>query len=734
MKLFFHAGALLLSAFVFMVSAVEPNYVKTTVLGVGQDLEGTNQSTDMVSASYTDGLGRSIQSKVNNTPLKTSDNGVIPNTSKFLTTCTFYDDAGRPVKATLPFEDQTEKYLSVDFNYVNEQLKLQYSQYAPLPDGDPIAYSETKYYDDPVSGVYESAMPGVDNCMGSGGTVKTWTFGVTRTPGNVELILTGGKTVKFMDGFLSTDVTDAHLDEVRTLLLSANTAFPDERTHILNISRSNGGKYSQVLKDLFGRTVATVARKSSADNDFIKSEMSYDILGNILAETPPKDQGNTVLADTKYLYNTLGQVIRKETPDGAIEKYEYNDAGLLYKKNIYYINSSDVESLLHGYAYGYDDFGRLLSVTPIARNASPYVEYFYDNINLLSSRTDITSTPKAVLGNLQNLKGRMVAAVNRYCNGKYQVIDLYSYDNDGNVEDKYKVVPNLPLQRISYSYDIHGKKLTERISVGTVSYVKEYVYDFAGRLKEIRPASEPSKKLATYNYNTFGQLDKKLLDSKIQSDYQYTINSQVKNIANGIYNNGSIPVNRFTENITIKPDGNIKKVDMVYDGYAAAAATINHEYIYDNLQRLTNVASNDSKYNSQYVYDDIGRIKSKVEGTSVNPDYKYYGNTNRLKNVKAASNNQDYIYDVFGNMVLDKTKKMEIVYDWRNLPIEFNFYDDIPGAVSANEKGIFQVGQNVTMLPSYLADQVKNGTIRLLSSVSMLYDADGNRVMKIESE
>jgi hypothetical protein len=51
------SGAILL--FVSLAAAVEPNFVRTTVYGVGQ-----NGTANIVATDYSDGLGRSIQSKV----------------------------------------------------------------------------------------------------------------------------------------------------------------------------------------------------------------------------------------------------------------------------------------------------------------------------------------------------------------------------------------------------------------------------------------------------------------------------------------------------------------------------------------------------------------------------------------------------------------------------------------------------------------------------------------------
>jgi len=472
----------------------------------------------------------------------------------------------------------------------------------------------------------------------------------------------------------------------------------------------------------------------------IKTDYSYGLLGDLLAETPPKNNGNTIaIGQTKYRYNTLGQLIRKEIPDGPVEKYEYNDAGLLEKKSYYYLDyanpSKPTECFIHSIKYVYDNFGRLLSIIPIARNASPYVEYFYDKIDIILSRSDITSLPKDILKSLKNLRSRMVASVNYYYSNKYQVIDLYSYDDDGNVIEKYKAVPGLPLQKVTYSYDIHGKKRAEKTTAGTVNYEKTYNYDSLGRLKEIVPSSATSRKLVSFNYNKFGQLENKKMDGSLYSKYQYSINSQIQNIECGA-NVGSGSVSKFAEKINYNPDGLINNTRSDYYDYNQ---TINYnDYKYDYMNRLVDaIASESPDFNNHYTYDDAGRILQKTEGSSNITGYEYYAKTSRLKKANQESANPDYFYDKFGNMVLDKKKNLEIVYDWRNLPVEFNFYNSIPATISAKDNGDYKIidgGVELTCtLSGYLSDKVKLKKIQLVSSITMLYDAAGNRVLKIQS-
>ena len=135
-------------------------------------------------------------------------------------------------------------------------------------------------------------------------------------------------------------------------------------------------------------------------------------------------------------------------------------------------------------------------------------------------------------------------------------------------------------------------------------------------------------------------------------------------------------------------------------------------YTYDELNRLINV--NDSKqdvFDEIFAYDAQGRITAQRRaGNVVNPtggEYSYYSGKNRLKSVadnmggtadeRNMSDTANFVYDSVGNLTYDKylqgedsknalvhfycrtvvycalrnSKGMEILYDWRGMPIEF---------------------------------------------------------------
>jgi len=745
MKLLFHAGVIVVSALLFAVNAAEPNYVKTTVVGVGKDSNGS--STDQISISFTDGRGRNIQSKINNSSVPTTENGSIPSGTTFLTSCTFYDDVGRPVKTTKPFVSTDLSYLPGNFTVINAILKNEYKDFPKDANDDPFAYSETKYYDNPLSQVYKTASPGVKNNIESDGIEASWNFGVGLETKSITVSVDNIQwSIPFKDGFIVTILTRQKLDLLYTRMLTDATVFEGEANYILSITRDAGGKYTQVLKDRFGRVVATAFLKDAVSNELVISKAESDFFGKCLKETPP-DEAST-LNSSLYKYNTLGQLREKELPDGNIDVYEYDNNGLLVLEKKVMRQNDGTEVIVNQIGYTYDKLNRLCSIyDPLT--LQNFVTNYYDNTDVLLENS-VYKIPDAVLKELRNTRAKLVAAVSHCGNSTLpkNIIDLYSYDNYGNVEFKIKMVPGIPLQRIAYTYDVHGKIINERTTIGSTVSEKVYVYDELGRLKNITHQPD-SKLLISYTYDKFSRLLKKNNDDDLVTQYRYTILGQVDSIGSKLTN----PI--FEQRLEYLPDGKIASDTALYSGWNGAPADkITKAYTYDLLNRLTDVDATDDRLDGAYQYDDIGRFTSKVEGVSTIDGYSsltgydYYAGTSQLKKAKATSTDNDYLYDIFGNMVVDKQKKMIIEYDWRNLPVKFSFYNAIPSAIQnekmadgQTDKGIFTISgytvtkHNSSELAAFMRVQVaaSSGT-SLLSTVTMLYDAGGMRVMKIESK
>ena len=698
---------------------VQPNYVRTTVFNV----DGNNNHA--VSISYTDGLGRPIQSAV-----KLDEN-------RDLVTSTFYDNAGRAQYVTNPFVNSTNSgsFLNRNFADLNKENSPLWGQYSEFADenGNPKAFSEIQYYNDPLSRVRKRGAPGKEYDIKSGNYSAMWYFGVGREDRTISL---DGEQMSFKNGFIHSGLNRNALD----LLYAQLFTEPFEPvTHLLTVARNPDGNFTQELKDGLGNTVAVWSKPGNHPDSVIIAEYEYDILGRVLVERAPKDRSGTepeqLIADTRYIYNTLGQVIVKVTPDGSVEEFKYNPAGQLDTVTTW-CSEKDNENRekLREIEHYYDNLGRL---TKIEANGKEVQRNFYDNVEALNDLRKLVRLPANIRNELKNLRGRLVAsiAINRIDGVEYYVADLFGYNNEGLIDIKVKIIPGSPAPQIlRYVYDIHGKVTEETFTCGPDKVVREFNYDNMGRLKSVVHVDNNNRELVNYSYTDLGQMNEKTLGIQyaFPVEYQFNIRGWLTGISAVKAGTG------FTQNISYEGlyTGNISSSEFSYSGNSSLFE-YTQQYEYDKVNRLRGVASNgNSDFAGEFRYDAAGRFTFKEEGDSRLDQYEYFNNTSRL--IKAKSENIDYTYDNFGNMVIDRSKKMIIEYDWRDMPVRFLFFKDIPGTdkISFDERGTYSItddSHNTQNLVEYMealskADSENYG---LLSTVVMVYDTNGSRVLKI---
>lgn len=739
MKQLLTKSFLLLFTIVYADFAVEPSSVKTTTFGVGID---HNVPLQMSSVSYTNGLGQ---------PIETKDS--VSDTSERVV-CTFYDEAGRRKNTTKPFFDEVyyNSFLPGNLNdpQIGDSLSSKYNS-------ETQAYSETEYWDDPLGRVKKSLGPGATHVDEYS---RSWTIGVATGSAmtNYKVYCNNGGgssdsvSVNFNnDGFIVEIIRGAAADPLEVIFDALYTQFSDANpftipTHFLSIVRDPEENISQELKDLFGRTLATyvdTVLTNTNTAEVIKSFYQYDVAGGVLREIAPDDRGTKLIDDTEYKYNSLGQQIWRKIPDGGEFRYSYTPDGQIDTvKSI--VNNSGTIEVVRMLSYDYDELGRLVHIQNWNTTAGTYdvvLKNFYDTKDDIVHINFFQVIPKAVRDRLRNLKGRLAGRYNMASgNAVYEIGELFSYDDEGRLENKIMVINNSSdWQSTAYQYDLHGKVTSEIFHYAGDVIAKEYSYDRFGRLDtvyhhEYDPALDSlinKQPIATYTYDDMrGVMESKKFD-RIATDhmveYAYDILDRITSM-----NMNSASGNGFSENnLTYTPAGNIDTANYRYHvgGVTGDSTFI---YTYDNLYRLIEAKRNNSAYGS-YRYDNLGRFNSKVEDATAVNTYQYYygadGNTNRLKSTsRNPAGTVGYIYDKHGNMVVDLSKNLLIRYDWRDMPIEYLFYDNLGGvAFSTNTVGTWNGSTD-------LYEYVEGQSVNLESTVTMLYDADGNRVCKLEEK
>ncbi len=709
--------------------AVEPNYVRTK----------THHPDDVVitGTSYSDGLGRRIQDQV-----KIND----PDYSgKSIITGQTYDDAGRPHRSIIPFvHDIVESYLETDL--VNTAKAT--------PHRDDAPYSEITYYSDPLQRVKKTGSPGVQYTIDKHGT-ETWYASATstvdfipcnklddvgariaeRTSGSYFLTVN-----KDPDGKYSQSISDVRGNTRATWSHPKQNGCSDDKEAIIaeyGYDAMDRIKTENAPGDLIGdtryeyNTLSQMTEKETPDAGKVTYEYEHDLLMSVV-NARMREEGE----ELRYTYDAhkrTTQVFVRET-DGSTE----------YPKVRHFYDNPE--------------------------NALPFVRPHSEK---LADILDPATGGTAPFDKLDFTRGRLVVTIayGEQCGPRAAtdaddplsecsdvIIEAYSYDRRGNIATKYKKLPQVAkLQVVTYEYDDYqGKLLTsthyyDGVENTEKKVVRKYSYDKDARLKRI---ALNGKTAIEYQHDELGRtVAKDYFNSETGAIshsivYDHDPRDALEKIAVGqrdpdgeksdlktntdffIQNLYYHDLPSWTgSNIVGRYNGNIGAVR--FSRSADRNGTIQLGYTYDDVNRLTAVqhaspGTNDISLSGTYEYDEIGRFKVKAEGTTSLTDYSYGSRTDednatiktsRLTRVGSIHNgNENYLYAPDGSLVYDRDKKMAILYDYRNLPVEFRFYTSIPADAAWTEAAT-------------LNDRTG---IELISRVKMLYDAGGNRVSKQE--
>ena len=410
-------------------------------------------------------------------------------------------------------------------------------------------------------------------------------------------------------------------------------------------------------------------------------------------------------------------MIKETTPDKGVTTYEYDDAGNL----VTVTKAAGVEDL--EITFSYDRLDRVTTVKAEGRDRIK--RYFDDKNDLIEIDQYLLNSGDAAIrlyitGEMENLRGNLAAEVSiGYDPGNDTatapdknrcIVDMYSYDEENRMKTRYKYIPGISWQKISYTYDLQDKIISRTVIARyrqegkTYSTKFYYNYDNLGRLIYVTNDSYTDTTYAI-SYDSIGRVDEKRYFKENGSDiaewvnYSYNIRDWLTEIDAG---------DNFSEEISYSGvyNGDIDNVWYKY-GLQGGEKSYLLRYTYDGINRLTSVyhVEEEQTYSEAFRYDQVDRIIQKRKGKSYlggfTPEYKYNGFSNKLSYITDIQQSNNYNYDARGNMTRDLSKKLETVkYDWRDRPVRF-ILQDSTGTWSA--------------------------------TVDMVYDASGNRVIKKDS-
>ena len=296
----------------------------------------------------------------------------------------------------------------------------------------------------------------------------------------------------------------------------------------------------------------------------------YDRAGRLIRTVPPAgvqflDPSNAQVKNrqvhpahtlvTEYEYNSLGQLIRKKSPDGGQKRIYYNLAGQQR------FTQDAVQLPLNLYSYSkYDALGRKIesgqssqsgaggafiaqtgnTAFPASGTQKTFVVYTVSTgviysaakpQRFLNNRVSHTYTDK------DGLSGTTTDQVHAY----------FSYDADGNTEWLIQELPELGKNYVLYDYDLFSGRIKKVIyNEGKPDqFMHRFRYDADYRVTaaETSRDGEIWDKDVSYSYYAHGPLKRELLgEDKIQGrDYVYTITGLLKSINHPALSTGADP-------------------------------------------------------------------------------------------------------------------------------------------------------------------------------------------------
>ncbi|MFZ5968694.1 MAG: RHS repeat-associated core domain-containing protein [Bacillota bacterium] len=404
------------------------------------------------------------------------------------------------------------------------------------------------------------------------------------------------------------------------------------------------------------------------------SSFAYDNLGRLIRKTDPL--GN----ETQYMYNSLNQIEMIKEPEGRITEYAYDSLGRLSQKKIYKDGSQDYV----------------------------YTKYTYDPAD-----------------NVTNLKqGSMTSSGDRIASDT-----TYVYNQMNYLTDEYKKIDEARTSHINNQYDLNGNKvqIMEYANQDKTKYrIFNYVYDFAGRIKEERGSYRELN--GQGGYVEYGSYHKK-------SVWDYAGNLTKTEVLN---TNGY-------DTTTYAYDYRNKLIEKV-EPYTSNEVKKRTSYRYDKVGNLLNetILKQGESCTSVYTYDGLGRILTKTDALGNTARYAYDETGNLAKEVDArylqtsfaAAPGIEYAYDELNRLIktiaFDGTNR-EVIgykeYDSRgNVTKEADGEGYNAGAPSASIGNVYEYDA-LNRVSKYIsaqtfADNQKNGGN--LFNKKYTYDGMGN--------
>ncbi len=363
------------------------------------------------------------------------------------------------------------------------------------------------------------------------------------------------------------------------------------------------------------------------------------------------DQNNR---STRYGYDDLGR-LETVTPEVTINGQPVPDTSYTYDEVGNKLTQEDAEGRVTSWTYDY--YGRVLTRTLPELMSESFV---YDDAARTVAHTDFNGDTNTTY--LDN-QGRVdhidyhdgnSEAYTYWDNGQVHTVT----DQHGTTETVFDVRDRLDYEikpdgtRLDYAYDDVGNREQVKVTRGTIITVTDYTFDALNRLDTVTDASGETK----YTYYDNGSLWTVTFPNGVVSEYFYNDVNQLEVLTTK--DKDGVVLSSYTYGL----DDTGRRDDITEaDGRFT-------DYTYDNLYRLTDEVVSESGlevYNANYIYDWVGNRKYETvtDGSTVETAYAY-----DLNDRLTSQGGTVYTHDDNGNT---KTETLDAVvttyfYDAKN--------------------------------------------------------------------
>jgi len=308
---------------------------------------------------------------------------------------------------------------------------------------------------------------------------------------------------------------------------------------------------------------------------------SYDLRGERVGETD--GVGTGVARSASNTYDAFGRVTSTTDGNGNAVTYTYDNLGRQIS------TSQTVQGVARTTYVTYDAFARVVTQTDALNNQTTYQ---YD---LLNHKVIVTTADGVTLTTVRDAFGDTVTVTD----GANDVA-AYTYDGDGRLLTTKDALGNTSTNQydadghliqttdatghvVTYGYDASGRVLTRTADPSGLNLKTSYTYDGEGRRLSV---TDPMGSVTTYSYDADGH-----------------VLTQVQDAGTG----------KLNLTTTYTYDGAGKTLTVALGAGTSAARTT--QYVYDNLERLSQTIVDPSGLNlvTTYAYDGNNNLLSVTD-------------------------------------------------------------------------------------------------------------------------